>query len=128
MIDLLVCGGLTFTLPLTAILFATLAAAGWAGVQRLSGRGDGAFWKRATFHFGLFGLVLGMLSHAISLYQMMGALEAAGSVAPAIVAGGLRVSLIAPVYGLGIFVVALLLWLALHLLSRRVGFRPEVTS
>lgn len=127
MIDLLVRGGLTFTLPLTAVALAVVIAAGWASIAFMSGRGDGPFWKRAVFHLGLFGLVVGMFGHAISLYQMMGAIKAAGSVSPAIVAGGLRVSLVAPVYGLGIFAFATLLWLALHLLSRTAGPRPEVT-
>lgn len=126
MIDLLVRGGLIFTLPLTIIFIAVLATAGWAGVRGLSGRSESAFWKRTVFHLGLFGLVLGMLGHAISLYEMMGAIEAAGSVAPAIVAGGLRVALIVPLYGLGIFVMALLLWLALHFWGKTTGSRPEV--
>lgn len=127
MIDLLVRGGLLFTIPLTIVALGILAAAGWAAVEYVRGR-DGAFWKRAVFHFGLFGLVLGLFSHAIGLYEMMGAIKAAGDINPAIVAGGLRVSLIAPLYGLGIFAGAMLLWLTLHLLSRRIGPRPEVTS
>lgn len=125
MIDLLEQGGLVFTIPLTLVALGVLATAAWAAVAYVSGRGDGLFWKRAVFHVGLFGLVLGMLSHAIGLYQMMRVIEIAGSVAPALVAGGLRVALIAPLYGLGIFALAMLLWLVLHLLSRTTRPRPE---
>ena len=103
MIDLLVRGGLWFTLPLTVIAFAVVVAAGWAGHALMTGRGTGAFGKRMVFHLGLFGLVLGLLGQAIALYEAMAAIEAMGSVSPALLAGGLRVSLIAPMYGLGIF-------------------------
>ena len=115
-----------FMLPLTLVAAGVLAAATWASVDCVSGRRNGAFWKRAVFHFGLFGLILGILSQAISLYQMMGAIEAAGDISPAIVAGGLRVSLIAPLYGVGIFAGAMLLWLILHFVSRKAGPQPEM--
>lgn len=131
MIDLLVRGGLAFTLPLTAIALAVLIAAGSAGLTLRTGRGDGAFRKRAVFHLGLFGLVFGMFSHAVSLYQMMRAIEAVGSVSPAMVAGGLRASLVAPAYGLGIFIGAMLLWFLLDLWSKREAdteLPAEVTS
>lgn len=112
MIDLLVRGGLPFTLPLTAVALAVLVAAGWTALGLVTGRRR-PFAKRAVFQLGLFAFFFGLLSQAVSLYQMMRAVEVAGSVSPALVAGGLSVSLIAPIYGLGICVVALLLWLGL---------------
>lgn len=126
MIDLLVRGGLWFTLPLTVIAFAVVVAAGWAGHALMTGRGTGAFGKRMVFHLGLFGLVLGLLGQSIALYEAMAAIEAMGSVSPALLAGGLRVSLIAPMYGLGIFTTALLCWLALHLVAKNAA-PPEMT-
>ncbi len=115
MLDLLKQGGLTFTAPLTVIAFAVVAAAAGASLLQLTGRGRAVFWKRSVFHLGLFGLVFGVFSHAVSLYQMMQAIESFGSVSPAMVAGGLRASLVAPVYGLGIFIGAMLLWFVLDL-------------
>ena len=124
MIDLLVRGGLWFTLPLTVIALAVVGAAGWAGRALMTGRGNSAFWKRMVVHLGLFGFVLGLLGQAIGLYEAMTAIEAMGSVSPALLAGGLRVSLIVPMYGLGIFTTALLCWLVLHLLGRNAA-QPE---
>jgi hypothetical protein len=118
MIELLKQGGLLFTLPLTAIALAVLGAATGAALVWLTGQGEARRWRRAVFHLGLFALVFGLLSHAVSLYQMMHAIEGAGGVSPAMVMGGLRVSLIAPVYGLGIFAAALLLWAALDFFTR----------
>ena len=125
MIELLVRGGLWFTLPLTIVALAVVGAAGWAGRARMTGRGTGAFWKRMVFHLGLFAFVLGLLGQAIGLYEAMTAIEKMGSVSPSLLAGGLRVSLIAPIYGLMIFAGALLLWLGLHLWSRSAAPQPE---
>lgn len=118
MIDFLIRGGLWFTLPLTGIALGTVAAAVWAAVRYRSALRDGAFWKRVVFHLGLFGFVLGLLGQAIGLYEAMTAIEAMGSVSPSLLAGGLRVSLIVPIYGMMIFAGALLCWLGLHLAFR----------
>jgi hypothetical protein len=119
MLDLLIRGGLTFTLPLTAIAIAVIIAAARAALGPVTGQGNTFFWKRTVFHLGLFALVFGFLSHAISLYQMMRSIEAVGGpVSPAMVMGGLRLSFIAPIYGLGIFTGALLLWLLLNIWLR----------
>lgn len=117
MIDLFYAGGPLFMFPITLVAIAVLGAAitGWLSTRR--GR-DPSFWSRVVFQLGLFAFVLGILSQAVSLYQMMGAIQAAGNVAPAIVMGGLRVSLIAPFYAIGIFLVALLLRLVLDGVSR----------
>ncbi len=121
MIDLLVAGNLVFTLPLTVVAIAVL----WMGIQGAiaggPGREDAFSPERLLFHLGLFAFVFGLLSQTISLYQMMGAIEAAGAVSPAIVAGGLKVSFIAPLYGLFIFVAALLLRFGLGLRTSRTA-------
>jgi len=59
---------------------------------------------------GIFTFFLGILSQAIGLMQAFNAIEAAGDVSPALIAGGLKVSMIAPVYGLMIFMVAFIGW------------------
>ena len=118
MIDLLVRGGLWFTLPLTGIALGTVAAAVWAGMRYRSEPRDGAFWKHAVLRLGLLGLVVGLFGLMVSLYEAMIAIEGAGSVSPALLAGGLRVALIVPTYGLGVCTGALLCWLGLHLAFR----------
>ncbi|MHA7111124.1 MotA/TolQ/ExbB proton channel family protein [Sunxiuqinia elliptica] len=60
--------------------------------------------------FGSLAVVTGLLGQAIGLMMAFSAIQVAGDVSPALLAGGLRVSLIAPVYGLIIFVLSLIIW------------------
>ena len=54
----------------------------------------------AVLQVGIFSFFLGILSQAIGLLNALQAIEQMGNVAPAMVAGGLKVSMIAPIYGL----------------------------
>lgn len=108
MFDFIFAGGPLFTIPLT-VLAAVVLVVAVLGVRSMrSEPGQVGLWSRILFHLGLLAFMLGILSQAIGLYQMMSAIEAVGDVSPAIVMGGLKVSMIAPLYGLAIFLVALL--------------------
>ena len=120
MIDLLVRGNLYFTLPLTALAALLLLLTGWKTYVLLTaGAGQPADRMRTglplILHVGGLSLIFGLLSHAISLYLMLRAIEVAGGIAPALIAGGLRVSLIAPIYGLIIFTASGFFWFLLRL-------------
>jgi hypothetical protein len=65
--------------------------------------------------------MLGILSQAVGLFQMMNVVEQMGGVSPALLAGGLKVSMLAPIYGASIFVAAILLRLAIGWLPSRSG-------
>lgn len=117
MLDWLHQGGLLFMLPLTGLGLGVVGATLWGVLRGVRSEAGGATARRTVFHLGLFAVVLGFFSHAISLYQMMQAIESVGSVSPAMVAGGLRVSLVAPVYGLGIGCLALACWFGLGLVA-----------
>lgn len=119
MIDLFFAGGLLFMLPLTVLAVLVLGVALKASMTIRSRGEDASSWSRILFHLGLLAFVLGILSQAIGLYQMMTAIEAAGDVSPAIVMGGLKVSSIAPIYGLIIFIMAILLRLTLDVGSQQ---------
>lgn len=108
MVDLLVAGNLYFSVPLVIVAAAVLAVTVRAAVLIARGADAGAE-TRMLFHLGLFAFVFGLLSQTISLYQMMGAIQQAGGVSPAILAGGLQVSFIVPIFGVLIFAVVLLL-------------------
>ncbi len=111
--DFLIEGGLLFTIPLSLIAVGVLAAATQTYRSRAAGQEKTVFWRRTVFHLSLLGLMVGILSHAVSLYQMMAVLQTVEGVSPALVIGGLRVAFIAPIYGLIIFGVGGLLWLVL---------------
>lgn len=60
--------------------------------------------------FGSLAIVSGFLAQAIGLIMAFDAIEAAGDISPALVAGGLKVSMIAPVYGTFLFILSLIFW------------------
>ncbi len=63
--------------------------------------------------FGLLSLVLGFLGQMIGLYTAFGVIQKAGRVSQALLAAGLKISLITPLYGILIFILSLLIWLFL---------------
>lgn len=62
---------------------------------------------------GILSFFVGILSQALGLISAFQAVEAMGTVSPAMLAGGLKVSMIAPIYGLFILIVSFLAWTAL---------------
>jgi biopolymer transport protein ExbB/TolQ len=65
-----------------------------------------------AFLFGLFGQILG-------LYNALVAIQTAGDISPALMAGGLKVSLVAPLYGFGIFLISGIVWFVFRNLLRK---------
>jgi biopolymer transport protein ExbB/TolQ len=63
---------------------------------------------------GLFAFMVGLLASAIDLMGAFSAIEMAGDVSPSLLAAGLKFTLIAPVYGLMIYVLSLIIWFALN--------------
>lgn len=60
--------------------------------------------------FGSLALVTGILGQAIGLFMAFNAIEAAGDISPALIAGGFKVSMIAPLYGFFAFIFSLFFW------------------
>lgn len=56
-----------------------------------------------AFLFGLFGQIMGM-------YGALASVQAAGDISPALIAGGLKVSLITPLYGFVLFLISGIIW------------------
>lgn len=63
---------------------------------------------------GSTAFILGILGQVIGLYQAMSAIQQAGDVSPALLAGGFQVSMIAPIYGMILFVISLIAYLAIN--------------
>ncbi len=68
---------------------------------------------------GLFALVLGFLGQFLGLFQAFNFIAEAGTISPAILANGLKVSSIASIYGMIIFLVAYLIWFGLNLVLKK---------
>jgi hypothetical protein len=60
---------------------------------------------------GLFALITGIFGQLIGLYSAFSAIEQAGSVSPAMVYSGLKVSMVTTFYGIFIYLTSLILWL-----------------
>lgn len=118
--DLIVMGGKMWTVPILLLGGAAIALAGVA-FARLETAGPDRTRRRASLitHIGLFSLVWGVLGQALGLYQAMTAIQAAGDVSPAIVLGGVKVSMIAPLMGLSVFAIALLLRITLSFMAEK---------
>lgn len=67
-----------------------------------------------VLQLGVFAFFAGLLSQAIGLMQAFQAIQQIGDVSPALLAGGLYVSLIAPVWGM----ILLLVGLALYMVAK----------
>lgn len=68
---------------------------------------------------GLLALVLGVLGQMIGLYSAFAAIEQMGSVSPAMLAGGLKVSSITTLWGMVSYVISLLMYLGLSAAVKR---------
>jgi len=114
MFDLFYAGGPLFMGILTIILVALIATAVYSLIKI---KRDGSSSKSVSLvkEIGIFGFVFGIFGQFLGLYQAFTAIEAAGDVSPALLAGGLKVSMITTLYGMIIFVIAWLLYFGLKL-------------
>ncbi|MEO1256002.1 MAG: MotA/TolQ/ExbB proton channel family protein [Bacteroidota bacterium] len=101
MIKLFQMGGILFmtilTIELTVILL--FAIKNW-----ISKKNETSLIKSV----GLLAAITGILGQLIGLFSAFEAIQQMGSVSPAILAGGLKVSMITTIYGIIIYIVAIL--------------------
>lgn len=116
-------GGPLFMGILTGILFIVLAIAVFnlILVLRKDYKDLDETRKRLRYlkSIGLFAFVTGILGQMIGLYSAFSAIEQAMDVSPAIMAGGLKVSMIVPMYGMVIFLISYLLYLVIDYIASR---------
>lgn len=62
---------------------------------------------------GGFSIVWGFLGQGIGIYMALTAIQEAGDVSPAMIMGGIKVSMIVPFFGILIFLISIILSLAL---------------
>jgi biopolymer transport protein ExbB/TolQ len=125
MIDLYFQGGPLFMGLLSLIFLALLITSGLAFFKSNSADENEQPSKnpipfaKLIRHIGLLALVLGVFGQLIGLYQAFDAIQEMGSVAPAMLAGGLKVSMISTLYGLLIYIISLLIWFVLKTLKKQ---------
>ena len=64
---------------------------------------------------GLFALITGVLGQLIGLYTAFSVIERAADISPAMMFGGLKISMITTLYGMLIYLFSILLWFLLDL-------------
>jgi biopolymer transport protein ExbB/TolQ len=116
-------GGPLFMGILTLILLVILIMGVTNGVavsKNSSEDNDGLMRRLSRIKsVGLFALVFGILGQLIGLYSAFVQIQAMGNVSPAILAGGIKVSMITTIYGVIIFLIAYLIWFGLVALVER---------
>lgn len=100
-VNLLNDGGPTFTYPTLLMLIICVVLFVMALLK-----GDEQNKKQKLIsHISLFALVWGFLGQFIGLIGAFDAIEAAGDIAPSILAGGLKIALLSPVFGMVAFLI-----------------------
>jgi len=104
---------------LTTLLALLLAVSVVFAVYIISGRARkmSHFRHRLTYlkSLGLFTMITGILGQLIGLMMAFSAIERAGDISPALVYGGLKVSMYTTLYGIFIYLLSILFWLILDL-------------
>ena len=68
---------------------------------------------------GLFAFVLGMLGQFLGLFQAFSIIGSGLEISPAIMAQGVKVSMVTSIYGMIVFLIAYLLWFVVKTLAAR---------
>lgn len=121
--DLFYMGGPLFMGILTILLVIILAMTVYFVVTVVSGKSVGRenFRHQLTYlkSLGLFTMITGILGQLIGLMMAFSAIERAGDISPAIMVGGLKVSMITTLYGVFIYMFSILIWFILDLWHHR---------
>jgi hypothetical protein len=112
-------GGPLFMGILTLLLIVLLVLTVVFTLSVATGKASGQtnFGHRLTYlkSLGLFTMITGILGQLIGLMMAFSAIEQAADISPAIIAGGLKVSMISTLYGLFIYLLSILIWFVLDL-------------
>jgi flagellar motor component MotA len=126
MFDLFYMGGPIFMGLLSFIFIAVLVVAVVNGLPVLNGKvaDPEEAVRRVSYirQVGLLALVVGVLGQLIGLYEAFRAIEIVRDVSPALLIGGLKVSMITTLYGIFIYIMSLLIALGI---STQIGKAKE---
>ena len=112
-------GGTLFMSILTILLVIIVAVAVYFAITIASGKAsekvDFKYQLKYVKSLGLFTMITGILGQMIGLLSAFTAIEAAGDVSPAMMAGGLKVSMITTLTGIVIYLLSIIIWFLLDL-------------
>ena len=112
-------GGSLFMSILTILLVIILAMSIYYALAIASGKAtEKANFKHQLKYIkslGLFTAITGILGQLIGLFSAFTAIEQMGDISPAIMAGGLKVSMITTLTGIVIYLISIVIWFLLDL-------------
>lgn len=112
-------GGTLFMSILTILLVIIVAVAVYFAVTIASGKAaEKTNFKHQLKYvksIGLFTMITGILGQLIGLFMAFTAIEAAMDISPAMIAGGLKVSMITTLTGIIIYLISIIIWFLLDL-------------
>ena len=125
MANLFYMGGPLFMGILTILFLGVLAISVYFIVIIASGRATEKKNFRHQLSYvksaGLFTMITGILGQLIGLLEAFRAIERVGDISPAILAGGLKVSMITTLYGIIVYLLSILIWFMLDLWYLRIA-------
>jgi hypothetical protein len=113
MLNLFFAGGTLFMSLISLAAIAAFVLTANILLNGFSGNRTSRFSPNTIIIAGSLAFMLGILAQTIGIYQALVAIQQAGDVSPAMIFGGFKVSMIAPMYGLIILVITLIIRLAL---------------
>jgi len=112
-------GGSLFMSILTILLVIIIAVSVYYALSIAGGKtAEKANFKHQLKYIkslGLFTAITGILGQLIGLFSAFTAIEQMGDISPAIMAGGLKVSMITSLTGIVIYLISIAIWFLLDL-------------
>jgi len=116
-------GGTLFMSILTILLVITMAVAVYFAIRISSGKasdkGNFRYQLKYVKSLGLFTMITGILGQMIGLFSAFIAIEEAGDISPAMIAGGLKISMITTLTGIVIYLISIIIWFLLDLMYQK---------
>ncbi len=112
--DFLKTGGLGYTFPILLMGLANLVLFIWLGSQKLKKVDFNKKHLDLIMFLGGFSLIFGMFGQVVGMYSAAGAIQTAGDISPALIWGGFKVSMIAPIMGFVVLLVSSIMWFILR--------------
>lgn len=108
--DFIVSGGLYFTLPILLIGISNILIFALVLSKKLKGSEINIKTVDVIIFAGSFALIYGMFGQVLGFYQAAGAIQKAQEIAPSLIWGGFKVSLIAPIMGFVVLLISWIMW------------------
>ncbi|MFW6310469.1 MAG: MotA/TolQ/ExbB proton channel family protein [Prolixibacteraceae bacterium] len=95
-------GGLVFTVPILLLLLVITGLIFWGFLKK----GNHEKSMNLLVHLGWFAVAWGFLGRTFGLIHAFDQVEAAGELTPHLLASGLKMALVDPLFGIFVFIVA----------------------